>query len=59
MMNTMNKSYSELITIPTFLERYRYLKLYGRVGDETFGYDRYLNQAFYSSNEWKQFRRTL
>lgn len=59
MMNTMNKSYSELITIPTFLERYRYLKLYGRVGDETFGYDRYLNQAFYSSNEWKQFRNAV
>lgn len=52
----MSKSYHELITYPTFLERYRYLKIHGRVGEETFGFDRYLNQAFYSSQEWKDFR---
>ena len=52
----MSKSYHELITYSTFLERYRYLKIHGRVGEETFGFDRYLNQAFYSSQEWKDFR---
>lgn len=53
------KCYSELITLPTFEERYRYLRLRGRVGEDTFGYDRYLNQAFYSSKEWKRFRRDV
>ena len=50
------KTYSELITIPTFEERYQYLRLGGKIGKETFGYDRYLNQAFYSSKEWKSLR---
>lgn len=50
------RTYSELITIPTFIERYRYLRLGGRVGEETFGFDRYLNQLFYNSNEWKEIR---
>lgn len=50
------KTYSELITIPTFEERYDYLKLNGRVGVETFGFDRYLNQAFYKSDEWLSIR---
>lgn len=59
-MNTTNiKSYSELIKIPTFIERYRYLKLNGFVGDETFGHDRYLNQILYHSPEWKRFRRDI
>ena len=52
----MPRTYSELIQIPTFLERFKYLKLNGRVGEETFGYDRYLNQAFYQSYEWKHLR---
>lgn len=46
------RTYSELITIPTFEERFKYLELGGRVGEETFGFDRYLNQAFYKSDEW-------
>ena len=46
------RTYSELITLPTFEERYRYLRLGGRVGEETFGFDRYLNQVFYKSEEW-------
>lgn len=46
------RTYSELITLPTFIERYRYLRLGGRVGEETFGFDRYLNQLFYKSDEW-------
>lgn len=51
------KCYSELIEIPTFMGRYRYLKLDGIVGEETFGYDRYLNQILYTSPEWRRFRR--
>ena len=50
------KTYSELIKIPTFIERYRYLKIGGHVGVATFGYDRYLNQTLYRSDEWKRFR---
>ena len=52
----MNRTYSELITIPTFEERYKYLKLDGVVGKETFGFDRYINQILYHSDEWKSFR---
>lgn len=50
------KTYSELCRLQTFEERYRYLKLGGIVGDETFGFDRYLNQLFYSSQKWKNIR---
>ena len=53
------RSYSELITIPTFEERFRYLKLSGVVGEETFGFERYLNQSFYHSYEWRQIRRQV
>lgn len=53
----MMKSYNELITIPTFEERFRYLKVYGVIGNQTFGYDRYLNQKLYNtSSEWKRVR---
>lgn len=52
----MIRTYSELITLPTFEERYRYLRLRGRVGEETFGFDRYLNQLFYRSDEWRKIR---
>lgn len=59
-MNTTSiKTYSELITLPTFIERFRYLKLGGLVGKETFGFDRYLNQTLYRSVEWKRFRRDI
>lgn len=50
------KTYSELIQLPTFKERFRYLKLGGKVGEETFGFDRYLNQKFYKSKEWLSVR---
>lgn len=53
------KCYSELITLPTFEERYEYLKLDGIVGEETFGYDRWLNQMFYNSWDWRTFRRDI
>ena len=50
------KLYSELITRPTFEERFQYLKIDGSVGEETFGFDRYMNQKFYKSKEWKTIR---
>lgn len=58
-MITTSKSYSELIQLPTFLERYRYLRIGGVVGAETFGYDRHLNQVLYRTTEWKRFRRDI
>lgn len=56
-MKTIIRTYSELITLPTFMERYKYLRIGGTVGADTFGFDRYLNQAFYKSEEWKSIRR--
>lgn len=53
------KCYSELIQFNTFEERYRYLKLDGRVGEDTFGFDRYLNQIFYRSQKWKRVRNEV
>lgn len=50
------RTYTELSRLPTFEERYRYLRITGRVGEETFGFDRYLNQVFYRSRKWKQIR---
>ncbi len=53
------RTYSELIELPTFEERYNYLRLGGKVGEETFGFDRYLNQVFYTSNEWRSLRNHI
>ena len=53
------KSYSELITFPTFLERYNYLRIGGYVGKTTFGGNRFLNQRFYKSPEWLSLRRQI
>lgn len=50
------RTYSELITLSTFEERYQYLRLDGRVGKETFGFDRWLNQKFYKDPEWLRIR---
>lgn len=55
----MSKCYSELMTLPTFIERYRYLKLNGVVGEDTFGFKRWLNQVLYTSSDWKSFRREI
>lgn len=56
-MNTMNRTYSELITLPTFEDRFKYLQLNGAVGRDTFGFDRYLNQYIYQrSQRWKSVR---
>lgn len=59
MKTTMIRTYSELITLKTFEERFQYLKLNGVVGRETFGYDRYLNQILYNSLEWKHCRNGI
>lgn len=54
------RTYSELITLPTYVERFNYLKLGGRVGADTFGFDRYLNQQFYHRDPmWRQARDTV
>ena len=54
---TNNRCYSELITLPTFKERFEYLKLGGRIGRDTFGFDRYINQQLYQRNpKWKSAR---
>lgn len=58
-MNMTIRTYTELIKLQTFEERFRYLKLLARVGDETFGFDRYLNQQFYHSQEWKSIRNEI
>ena len=50
------RTYSELSKLKTFKERYEYLKLSSVVGEDTFGYDRYLNQQFYKSKAWKRVR---
>lgn len=50
------RTYSELVKMDSFEERFEYLKLNGEVGKETFGFDRYLNQAFYKSPEWRAVR---
>lgn len=53
------RTYSELIALPTFKERFNYLRLDGRVGLETFGHDRYLNQILYNSPEWRNLRSRI
>lgn len=56
----MIRTYSELILSPTFIERYRYLRLLGTVGEQTFGFERYLNQEFYKHDpDWKAARRAV
>lgn len=50
------RTYSELMKFDNFIDRYNYLKLGGKVGEETFGFDRYLNQQFYKSKEWLRLR---
>lgn len=52
----MNRTYSELSSLQSFKERFDYLQLDGEVGKETFGFERYLNQKFYHSQEWRRVR---
>lgn len=59
-MNQKNiKTYSELMKLESFEERFEYLRLGGKVGEETFGFDRYLNQVFYKSPEWQSVRNQV
>lgn len=53
------RTYSELRQLPTFMERFKYLALHGAVGDATFGFDRWMNQKFYTSYEWRQLRHRI
>lgn len=55
-MSEIIRTYSELSKLPTFRERYEYLRLQGVIGEETFGFDRYMNQFFYRSPEWRRIR---
>lgn len=56
---SLQRSYKQLLRLPTFDERYEYLRLGGIVGKSTFGFDRYLNQSLYTSDEWKSFRNQI
>lgn len=56
-MSTRSRSYSELVRLETFEERFEYLSLKGEVGCETFGFNRWINQRFYTSREWRQLRQ--
>lgn len=57
---TKIRTYSELILLPTFRARYNYLRLGGKVGEETFGFERWLNQDFYKNDpDWKAARREV
>ena len=58
-MKMMLRTYKDLRCLDTILDRFEYLKLGGQVGESTFGFDRYLNQAFYRSREWQEARRTV
>ena len=58
-LTKLTKSYSELISIPTFVERFRYLRVHAAIGHTTFDDVRWLNQAFYHSLEWRQFRNYI
>lgn len=53
------KSYNELISLRTYEERFDYLKCPGKIGEDTFGYDRWLNQKFYTSQQWRNFRNRI
>ena len=53
------RTYSDLIQLPTYKERFEYLKLIGEVGKDTFGFDRYLNQSFYKSPVWRKIRNEV
>lgn len=59
MKQDLIRTYSELIRLPTFEERFEYLKLSGRVGVQSFGFERYLNQLFYHDDAWQQVRRDV
>lgn len=55
----MIRTYTEMMSFDSFYDRFNYLNLSGQVGKDTFGYDRYLNQAFYKSAEWQRLRNEI
>lgn len=55
----MIRTYSELSQLETFVDRFNYLSLAGKPGDVTFGFERYINQAFYHSSEWRHLRHLI
>lgn len=55
----MSRTYSELIKLKTFKERFEYLCIHSKIGEQTFGSHRYLNQQFYRSSEWRKARREV
>lgn len=59
MTRTTTKSYPELLTLHTFEERFEYLALKARIGEETFGFERWMNQTFYRSKEWRELRHEI
>jgi hypothetical protein len=59
LMSSKIRSYSELIRIHDFNERFKYLRLHSSIGVATFGFDRYLNQRFYTSVQWRQIRNEV
>ena len=58
-MSSLLRRYTELRRLPTFKDRYEYLRLGGIVGDSTFGFDRYLNQLLYTSDKWRRLRNEI
>lgn len=56
---TFNRSYSGMLAFNTFEERFDYLSLRGRVGEVTFGFERWMNQTFYTSRDWRQLRQKI
>lgn len=55
----MIKCHRDLIQLESFIERYQYLKLHGKVGEDTFGLDRYVNQTLYKSHKWRRTRSQI
>lgn len=53
------KTYTELLLIPDYIGRVEYLETHSNIGETTFGWSRYLNQALYTSDEWRKFRRDI
>lgn len=58
-LSDFGKSYNELMSLHTYDDRLSYLRTFGKVGEDRFGFDRYLNQKFYRSSEWKNLRRQI
>ena len=59
MSSMRTRSYSEMASLPSFRDRFEYLSLKGRVGQQTFGFERWMNQSFYNSSEWRNLRHRI